>query len=213
MYDMKYYASLYNKLIDDDVYAKPYGEFVYYNKLNEQDRQYLLIMSACTMNDPDEEQKILEITRLLDRHFSLLQLYGCYDSVRFTEILVDINSKIRNVPLDQIRIIFDVHLLDDINTIRNTNATYGDAQNAAGAYLWANSRKTIEITYAKEVGQGEQITGIPNPSGITNFINATPPTADLFASNEKQLDGAECVFIRRFPAGGQRKVHRAVNRV
>lgn len=121
--DMKYYTNLYNKLIDDDVYAKPYGEFVYYNKLNEQDRQYLLIMSACTTNDRDEEQKIVEIARLFDRHFSLLQLYGCYDSVRFTEILVDINSKIRNTPLDQIKIIFDDHLLNDINTIRNVNAT------------------------------------------------------------------------------------------
>ncbi len=118
--ELTYYAALYNKLIDDQIYVKNYGEHVYYNFLNEQDRQYLLILSACTINDPYEIKKIELVSRLLDRHFTILQLYGCYDSNYFTEILIELNKEIRNQTLDVIQDIFDRKLLKNINESKGT---------------------------------------------------------------------------------------------
>jgi len=113
-----YYANLYKKILSDDIYNTSYGEYVYYNRLNDQDRQYMLIISACNVNDSQESDKIVEISRLLDRHYVLHQLYGCYDSNSFTEILIDINKKIRNKDLDEIKGVFDSHLLNDIESVK-----------------------------------------------------------------------------------------------
>ncbi len=113
-----YFAGLYKKLLSDNVYDSKYGEYVYYNRLNDQDRQYMLILSACNVDDKQENDKIFEISKLLDRHYVLLQLYGCYDSNSFTEILIDINKEIRNKCLDEIKTIFDKHLLKDIESVK-----------------------------------------------------------------------------------------------
>lgn len=114
---LTYYTNLYSKLIDKEIYNKPYGEYVFYNQLNEQDRQYMLILSACSVKDPEEEEKIEIVSRLLDRHFVLLQLYGCYDSNTFTEIIMLLNKAIRNQPVTIIKEIFDKQILKDINRI------------------------------------------------------------------------------------------------
>lgn len=78
----------------------------------------MLILSACNVDDKQENDKIFEISRLLDRHYVLLQLYGCYDSNSFTEILIDINKEIRNKDLIDIKTIFDNHLLNDIESVK-----------------------------------------------------------------------------------------------
>jgi uncharacterized protein with ParB-like and HNH nuclease domain len=121
--ELYYYSQLYNKLIDPKIYEQPYGEHVYYNYLNEQDRQYLLILSACTLNDSDELAKISLVSKLLDRHFVLLQLYGCYDSNFFTEISINLNKALRNQPIDIIQEVFDSQLLSNINDTKKTNLT------------------------------------------------------------------------------------------
>ncbi len=117
---LPYYARLYNKIVDENVYDKPFGEYVYYNALNEQDRQYLLIVSACKLNDPDEDNKIKEVSRLFDRHFVLLQLYGCYDSSSFTEIIFELNKSIREKSLSEIKEIFNNSLFNYINEQKHT---------------------------------------------------------------------------------------------
>ncbi len=121
--NLTYYSQLYAKLIDEDVYDRIYGEYVYYNYLNEQDRQYMLIMSTCVQNDLEEHDKIRLVSRVLDRHYVLLQLYGCYDSNSFTEILLDLNKSIRDMPLKDIHLVFDKHLIDDINRRKSVSIT------------------------------------------------------------------------------------------
>jgi uncharacterized protein with ParB-like and HNH nuclease domain len=121
--ELYYYSQLYNKLINPKIYEQHYGEHVYYNYLNEQDRQYLLILSACKLNDPNELDKIKLVSKLLDRHFVLLQLYGCYDSNFFTEISINLNKALRNQPIDDIQDIFDSQLLSNINDTKKTNLT------------------------------------------------------------------------------------------
>ena len=54
-----YYSSLYIKILK--AYKKQNDQFpsVFINKLNEMDGQFLLILSACKLNDPQEDAKVL----------------------------------------------------------------------------------------------------------------------------------------------------------
>jgi uncharacterized protein with ParB-like and HNH nuclease domain len=78
--EFTYYTDLYCRIYK--YYSDPDDEFihVYYNKLNEMDSQFLLILSSCSLNDPEESIEIKEISYNVDRMFSLLQLQRSYDS-------------------------------------------------------------------------------------------------------------------------------------
>jgi len=113
-----YYTSLYYNLLNysnDD--ATEYIE-VYYNKLTEMDSQYLLILSACKLNDEDEKAKIKVISYQVDRLFSLLQLQKSYDSNDFNEIIYLISSEIREQSLDNIARVFYKYLIQTISNTR-----------------------------------------------------------------------------------------------
>jgi uncharacterized protein with ParB-like and HNH nuclease domain len=120
--DLDYYASLYLKIRNGSNNPAKYP-YLYFNSLNDQDRQYLLILSACQTNDPDEAEKIDLISRLFDRYFSLLQLTGSYDSNRFTKSLTELNKNMRNKSLDEISTIMTQHLLADISDAKETEVS------------------------------------------------------------------------------------------
>jgi len=119
--DLSYYADLYRGIIDE---AKnidsEYGPYLYYNYLNGQDRQVLLILSACALNDEMDREKVRLISRLFDKHFSLLQLTDSYDSNSFTESLIDLTTRIRNRPLDEIDEAYHSQILKDISHAKGT---------------------------------------------------------------------------------------------
>lgn len=111
MNDFKYYSDLYYKLLT--FYNEPNDEFihVYYNRLNDMDSQFLLILSSCNLNDPNENEKIKCISYEVDRFYTLLQLQKGYDSNDFNEAIYEISKKIRgNDDLNYIRKVFDEHL-------------------------------------------------------------------------------------------------------
>lgn len=106
-----YYTNLYCRIL---VLAGNYHDdqpFVFYNSLTEMDTQYLLILSCCRINDPDEDQKIYLVSKNLDRMFCLLQLQRRYNSNDFTTKIYEISAEIRDSNLDQIDTIFNKHLL------------------------------------------------------------------------------------------------------
>ena len=74
--------------------------------MNQQDRQLLLILSAIKLNDPERNGKIRVVASLFDRHFTLLQLLGCYDSNKFTETIIELNRNIRGKNVEEIKEIF-----------------------------------------------------------------------------------------------------------
>jgi hypothetical protein len=114
----RYYTNLYCKLWD---YAKNESEGcipVFFNHLNEQNNQFMLVISACTVDDPEEEQKIQAVANGIDRIFSLLQLQGSYDSRAFTSRLFAISAEIRERPVAEIPDIFQKHLLDELRDQR-----------------------------------------------------------------------------------------------
>jgi uncharacterized protein with ParB-like and HNH nuclease domain len=119
--NFRYYIKLYIKIIEEiKREEKAPSPYLYFNSLNEQERQVLLIFSACEVDDPAEDEKILLISKLLDRHFTLLNLNGCYDSNEFTEELIKINTKIRNQPSEIIKSVFDEQLISYICQKRGT---------------------------------------------------------------------------------------------
>ncbi|WP_240356853.1 DUF1524 domain-containing protein [Pseudomonas sp. 15A4] len=118
--DFSYYTKLYVRLLDASAQENEKYPAVYFNSLNELDSQYLLILSACSVNDPEEVSKIRVVAEQLDRMFSLQQLQGAYDSNEFAVKLFEISAEIRNKPVVQIPLVFEFHLLREIARKRAT---------------------------------------------------------------------------------------------
>lgn len=107
----KYFSSLYAKLwamTKDEHIAAP---AIYFNALNELDSQFMLALSACKVNDPEESEKLRLVSEGIDRLFTLLQLQGSYDSNEFASLLFTISSEIREQPAAIIPDVFNKHLL------------------------------------------------------------------------------------------------------
>jgi hypothetical protein len=90
------------------------------------DSQFLLILSACIFEDPQEEDKIKLISYNVDRLFSLLQLQRSYDSNDFNVAIYKISSEIRDKKIDEIRPVFDKYMLELLSGARGvkTNDVY-----------------------------------------------------------------------------------------
>lgn len=116
--EFKYFTDLYSKIYH--YYSEPNEEYihVYYNRLNEMDSQFLLILSSCSLNDPEESIKIKEISYNVDRMFSLLQLQRSYDSNEFNVAVYQISARLRNKAAREIRPIFDDYLLQLLSKAR-----------------------------------------------------------------------------------------------
>lgn len=121
---LDYFADLYVKILEDskreDSKITP---SLFYNDLNDQDRQFFLILSACRISDPDEVEKIKLVSRLFDKHFSFLQLTGSYDSNRFTESIIELNKKIREKDCEEIERIYNQQIIKDISDAKGVELT------------------------------------------------------------------------------------------
>ncbi|MGL1937134.1 MAG: DUF262 domain-containing HNH endonuclease family protein [Fibrobacterales bacterium] len=118
-----YYSELYIKLLNGYYAKNQKFPSVFVNRLNEMDGQFLLILSACNLNDTDEDEKIEKVAFEIDRLFSLLQLQNSYDSNAFYEVLYNISQEIRDGSVEGIRPVFDKYLLQELSSRRNSEAT------------------------------------------------------------------------------------------
>jgi hypothetical protein len=75
----------------------------------------MLILSGCTLNDKQEDEKIAELSAELDRFFSLLRLQRAYDSNRFSDMVWEIIIKIRDREISTYRSIFDEYIYRELN--------------------------------------------------------------------------------------------------
>lgn len=114
----RYYTQLHCRLWEASREEDPALRGVFFNRLNEQDNQFLLAISACTVDDPEETEKIQAVTTGLDRMFSLLQLQGAYDSNEYTTRLFEISAEIREKPAAEIPAIFEKHLIEELRERR-----------------------------------------------------------------------------------------------
>lgn len=109
-----YFTSLYAKVWAASQNQNDAFPAVFFNSLNELDSQFMLVLSACMLNDPEEDKKIRLVSHELDRMFSLLQLQGAYDSNEFAVRLFGISAEIRNKSASEISAIFERHLIDEL---------------------------------------------------------------------------------------------------
>ena len=89
--DFRYFADLYLRLrtaYDED--------YLVFNKLLDQNQQYLLLLSNVRLRDPDEKVKVNSIARKFDQIHVLLRLLDAYDSNEFQRLIYPLNAAIRD---------------------------------------------------------------------------------------------------------------------
>jgi uncharacterized protein with ParB-like and HNH nuclease domain len=112
--DIEYYSRLYAKIRKN---LNPYLR--YNNVINYLSGQYQNILSACKLNDPEEDIKISAIAKEIDRLYVLLRLNGIYDNNTFQEISYSLNEKLFAKSISEYRSIFDKILIEEIKERRN----------------------------------------------------------------------------------------------
>jgi len=104
--DIKYFAELYLWL--RTTYD---NEYLIFNKLLDQNLQYLLILSHVTVNDPARDQKITEIARKFEQFHAILRLLDVYESSAFQRMVFPINRDIRDCAIPEVKVVFDRELI------------------------------------------------------------------------------------------------------
>jgi len=103
--DFKYFYKLY---LEISAYEKN-GTNIYIasNYANEQGQQFLLILSALTLNDPEHDAKINLVAKKFDQFFTISSILGAGDNNDRQKLYYDLSKAIRNKPLAKISNAFD----------------------------------------------------------------------------------------------------------
>ena len=109
--DIQYFADLYLWLRTN--YE---NEYLLYNKLLDQNQQYLLILSNVALNDSDKDAKITGIAKKFDQFHSIIRLLDVYESNAFQRMIYPINKDIRDVSLEKATGIFDKNLIGHLES-------------------------------------------------------------------------------------------------
>lgn len=147
----KYYTALYLRLQKYRNDLTEGYESVYYNALNKMDQQFLLILSACSLNDPLEDLKIQVVSKEMDRLFCFLSLQQGYESNAFGREIYAISEKIRNGAIESFRTAFDASIVSLLKETRN-ETTVTDPWNYAffrNAGYSSCSRKFLRYVLAR----------------------------------------------------------------
>ena len=107
--DIKYYAELYL-----DLRTSYQNEFLIYNKLLDQNQQYLLILSCVKLGDEIMDQKVTAIARKFDQFHSIMRFLDVYDSNEFQRMLYPINRDIRDQSITEAESVFDKALIQKL---------------------------------------------------------------------------------------------------
>ena len=123
--DFEYYTNLYAKIFQHHGDSSLENKFphVYFNSLTEMDMQFLLILSSCELNDPQENEKIKTISYEVDRLFCLLQLQRSYGSNAFAIAIFKLSSSIRAKDVTEISSAFNKTLLELLTEARGVQVT------------------------------------------------------------------------------------------
>ena len=114
--DLVYYSGLYAKIRNNEIH----DEFMaYLGNVHDVKGQYAIILSACEINDVQENEKIKAIAFEYDRLYMLLRLNGAYDSNSIQEISLNLNKEIHGKTVEQYREIFNNVLKNAIGERRN----------------------------------------------------------------------------------------------
>lgn len=108
---LPYFVDIYISMLE---YYKNYSkdfEYIYFNKLNNMDGQFVLTLSSIDFNDGEKEEKIKSIPKYFDKLFSLANLTKSYKSNEFNANVIALNSSIREKSNSDVKTLFDNLLL------------------------------------------------------------------------------------------------------
>lgn len=176
---------------------------MYYNGLTEMDTQFLLILSACVFNDPEEEEKISLISKQLDRMFCLLQLQRSYNSNSFATEIYKLSSELRNKKAVDINSVFNKYLLGLLAEARGVTVSepiaYGffkdtgiELEKRFKRYFFARIERFIAENTNMKMKQTlydlVQNTGSKNGFHIEHILSDNPENKTLFNSDEELFE-------------------------
>lgn len=202
--ELEYYTKLYDRMLTLAYDEEPGYESVYYNGLNEMDSQYLLILSSCTVNDPEEDQKIQLVSHHVDRLFSLLRLQRSYDSNEFSDAVFEISVGIRDKSASDVADVFEAKLIDLLSKRRGTEVAnsfeYGQFRNTSitdiptrfTRYFFARVDRLI----AQETNSGEKHpfgdlvtkTGAVNGFHIEHILSHNKENIAIYEGDEERFE-------------------------
>lgn len=201
--DFVYFTNLYVKTFS---YYQDFNEkqpYVFYNNLTQMNTQFLLILSACELNDQMEEEKIHSISRNLDKMFCLLQLQRSYNSNTFSTDVYKLSSEIRNKSLDEIDAVFNKYLLSQLSDARGVQVdqelnyslfkdTGIDLDKRFKRYFFARIEKFIASNTKMEMKQTfynlVQNTGSVNGFHIEHILSHNEENKALFGEDEELFE-------------------------
>ncbi len=202
--DFKYYTNLYSKVLNyygDNSLENGFAS-VYYNSLTEMNSQFQLILSACTLNDKQEKEKIQTIAYEVDRLFCLLQLQRSYSSNAFNVAIYKLSAEIRNKDVSAIRPAFDKLLLELLTEARgvqaNTPLSYGffketgiELDKRFKRYFFARIEKFIadntNLNVKHSLYDLVQNTGSVNGFHIEHILADNSENLQLFGGEEEKF--------------------------
>lgn len=198
-----YYSDLYYRLLNLQNFEVKKFQYVYYNGLTQMDSQFLLILSACKLNDEQEDEKIKLISQQVDRLFSLLQLQKSYDSNDFNEMVYLINSEIRKADLNKIKEVFDKYLIKTLSKNRGVQITeplnYSifkevgiELNKRFTRYFFARIEKFIAVNTNMEMKHSMYDlvvnTGTKNGFHIEHILSENKENLKLFGNDSERFD-------------------------
>lgn len=152
----KYHRNLLSndKIIRDLDRSKPHkiesfikNEFVYFYKLyleisahahqrtniyiesnyaNEQGQQFLLILSALTLNDPQHAEKVNFVAKKFDQFYTISSLVGAGDNNDRQKLYYELNKVIRNKPLLELEQVYNDTMVAYFNEHGFPISTFND---------------------------------------------------------------------------------------
>lgn len=200
--DFKYYTDLFAKVFAFYRDSETDYRHVYYNSLTEMDMQFLLILSSCKLNDPQEDEKISTISYEVDRLFCLLQLQRSYSSNAFAVAIFKLSAIIREQDVSAIRKAFDNTLLELLTEARGVPATsplsYGffketgiELDKRFKRYFFARIEKFIaentKLNVKHSLYNLVQNTGSVNGFHIEHILADNDENLELFNNDEEKF--------------------------
>lgn len=201
--DFVYFTNLYAKVYN---YYTDYNEkqpFVFYNNLTQMNTQFLLILSACELNDKFEDDKIYYISRNIDKMFCLLQLQRSYNSNSFATEIYKLSAEIRNKSVDEVNSAFSKYLLTHLSDARSVQVesefNYGlfkdtgiDLEKRFKRYFFARIEKFIATNTKMEMKQTfynlVQNTGSVNGFHIEHILSSNDENKNLFNNDDELFE-------------------------
>lgn len=114
--DMVYYSRLYAKIRGNLLHDEYLSYLINIHQLSGQN---IIMLSACDIDDKQEDEKIRLIAKEYDRLYMILRLNGAYDSNSFQDITLSLNKEIKGKEIGEYRELFDSTLKSVISERRN----------------------------------------------------------------------------------------------